>query len=424
MIKYSIDFVLLNLFVLIISSSINGISQTPTWQEVGNFDSIAVNSIVTNSQGMLYAGTYDGVYRSDEMGKSWNAVNNGLAGKNVNVIALNSNDELFAGTFGGIFYSDDNGASWEKRNNGLNLKLVRTMIIDADDQIFIGASDSAVGIPGSIFMSESAANTWTEIDSGLMGGDLVKDFTSDQGDTVYAVTDGGGIIQSEFLYKWNASASKWEEIFRYPPHFEIFRLIATDGGLFYAGESHGLIRSADNGTSWESAHLYPRTVLSIAAVSDSVLYAGTFYYGVFYSDDAGGTWQPVGLSGKNIIELTFTQDGHLLAGTANHGLFRSEQKVTKIENSKPFPTKFSLKQNYPNPFNPLTTIQYSIPQRTNVSLKVYDLLGNEVAELVNEKQAAGNYTIQFNGTNLASGTYFYRFVTDQFVSVKRMILMK
>ncbi len=95
---------------------------------------------------------------------------------------------------------------------------------------------------------------------------------------------------------------------------------------------------------------------------------------------------------------------------------------------KPAPETFALSQNYPNPFNPSTKIEYSIENAGMVSLKVYNILGDEVATLVNGHQEAGSYAVPFNATNgmmnLSSGVYFYRLVNGSSVSVKKLILMK
>lgn len=88
------------------------------------------------------------------------------------------------------------------------------------------------------------------------------------------------------------------------------------------------------------------------------------------------------------------------------------------------PSKFSLEQNYPNPFNPSTTITFSIPQQSNVSLKVYDALGSEVAELVNEEMKSGSYKINFDSSKLSSGIYFYTLRTNDFFNTRKMILIK
>jgi len=88
------------------------------------------------------------------------------------------------------------------------------------------------------------------------------------------------------------------------------------------------------------------------------------------------------------------------------------------------PNYYSLAQNYPNPFNPTTAIVYSVPKTEMVTLRVYDLLGKEVALLVNETKSAGFYNVDFNATSLASGIYFYRIEAGEFSAVKRMVLLK
>ena len=91
---------------------------------------------------------------------------------------------------------------------------------------------------------------------------------------------------------------------------------------------------------------------------------------------------------------------------------------------QPVPKTFVLEQNYPNPFNPTTTIRYQLPQSATVSLKIYDVLGREVQTLVNERQAAGQYSVPFNADGLASGVYFYRLQAGSFVQTKKMMLIK
>jgi hypothetical protein len=102
--------------------------------------------------------------------------------------------------------------------------------------------------------------------------------------------------------------------------------------------------------------------------------------------------------------------------------------ITSVENVGTVPTGFALSQNYPNPFNPSTRIQYTIESAGLVSLKVYDMLGREVATLVNGRQEAGTYTVQFGinsgASGLSSGIYFYRLKVGSFISTKKLVLMK
>jgi hypothetical protein len=98
--------------------------------------------------------------------------------------------------------------------------------------------------------------------------------------------------------------------------------------------------------------------------------------------------------------------------------------VVNIPDESTLPNKFDIKQNYPNPFNPSTTIEYSVPQTGFVKIKVYDIIGNEVASLVNENQAAGYYKINFDGSNLPSGIYLTRMEAGNFVKTYKMTLLK
>ncbi len=88
------------------------------------------------------------------------------------------------------------------------------------------------------------------------------------------------------------------------------------------------------------------------------------------------------------------------------------------------PTEYGLTQNYPNPFNPTTTINYQIPKDGFVTLKIYDVLGKEVATLVNENKSTGRYNVEFNAGNLASGVYLYQVMVNDFVSTKKLVLLK
>lgn len=106
--------------------------------------------------------------------------------------------------------------------------------------------------------------------------------------------------------------------------------------------------------------------------------------------------------------------------TSSDGIMMTKQFIFSYAG----PKEFKLEQNFPNPFNPTTKIQYQLPQDARVTLKVYDILGSEVVTLVNEDQEAGYKEIQFNGSNIASGMYVYRLQSGDYVSTKKMMLVK
>ncbi|MEO8398365.1 MAG: T9SS type A sorting domain-containing protein, partial [Ignavibacteriaceae bacterium] len=104
-------------------------------------------------------------------------------------------------------------------------------------------------------------------------------------------------------------------------------------------------------------------------------------------------------------------------------------EATDIKENGEIPLSFTLEQNYPNPFNPSTKIKYSIPNvethsNASVQLKVYDILGNEIATLVNKQQQQGNYEVNFDASKLASGVYIYKLNAGSFISSKKMTLLK
>ncbi|MCX7798079.1 MAG: T9SS type A sorting domain-containing protein [Melioribacter sp.] len=105
-------------------------------------------------------------------------------------------------------------------------------------------------------------------------------------------------------------------------------------------------------------------------------------------------------------------------------VYRSTNPITMVENFSTTQNTFQLSQNYPNPFNPVTTIEYSIPQKEKVKLAVYNILGKLVSILIDDYQNAGSYKIKFYASNLSSGIYFYRIIAGIFTQTKQMLLLK
>ncbi len=165
--------------------------------------------------------------------------------------------------------------------------------------------------------------------------------------------------------------------------------------------------------------------LSHTNFSDIIPQQGRFYWGLRYSfyhkNDSSGGGIPLKDDFITRLAKTENEEYKFLADykTGN------EVSVTSIgDEFESVPLSFELKQNYPNPFNPSTVIQYQIPENGFVTLKVYDILGNEVATLINGKQQAGSYGINFNASELSSGIYFYQLKTGKFVDTKKMILLR
>ncbi|NCQ19461.1 MAG: T9SS type A sorting domain-containing protein, partial [Ignavibacteria bacterium] len=104
--------------------------------------------------------------------------------------------------------------------------------------------------------------------------------------------------------------------------------------------------------------------------------------------------------------------------------FNINASITDVRDEGLLPKEFGLDQNYPNPFNPVTSIKYSVAFTQHVQLKIYDLLGNEIAVLVHETKSPGTYTVEFSSAKLASGTYYYRLQAGEFIQTRKMIVLK
>jgi subtilisin-like proprotein convertase family protein len=207
-------------------------------------------------------------------------------------------------------------------------------------------------------------------------------------------------------------------------NFTMVNLIHTyDGDVTFALRSPNgteVVLSSGNGGSGDN---YINTVFNDSATtpiaSGTAPFTGTFIptspLSAFNGQDAYGWWRfrvtdgaggDTGHVGQYCIQI---YSGGTLTGLSNIGIL---------------PTKFELSQNYPNPFNPTTKINFAIPKQGFVTMKIYDALGREVRTLVNEVKTAGNYTVDFNASELSSGVYFYRLQSGDFSDIKRMILIK
>ncbi len=138
-----------------------------------------------------------------------------------------------------------------------------------------------------------------------------------------------------------------------------------------------------------------------------------------------------GLLDNDVSSIAIDVSGNKWIGTGGCGsgmaVYKEGGIVSAVEQENEIIsifTNYILHQNYPNPFNPTTTIKYSIPKLSFITLKVYDVLGSEVATLVNEEKPVGTYELSWNAANLASGVYFYQLKAGSYVETKKMILLK
>jgi len=192
-----------------------------------------------------------------------------------------------------------------------------------------------------------------------------------------------------------------------------------------------VFRTTDYGVNWLdiSGNLpdVPVNSVIIDYDEDSTLYIGTDA-GVFFTQNLGVDWAVLGtgLPNSPVFDLNYHQPTQkLVAGTHGRSLFEFDLTLTSIDEDKEtILSGFELYQNFPNPFNPSTSIKFSIPEGKLVNLKVYDVIGNEIAELLNEERSAGTYSVEFDASKFASGTYFYQLQAGGKTEVRKMLLIK
>ncbi len=361
----------------------------------------------------VYAGTGAGAYISTDGGGHWANITNGFTEYNVVSIVANGSS-LLAGTYGGIFRSSDNGATWTPADSGLGS-------LQDPYLLSIGTEVYAATYGQGVFVSGNGGDLWAPFGSGLEGHFTECLLPAGAG-LIAGTQDSGVFISSGGI--WMASDSGITDL--------TVRGLAMCGTRIFMGTSNGAVFASSNGgVSWQAVDggSFSGSIRAFAA-NGTNLFAASEAGGVWVSEDFGAHWADVrsGLPKYGIWSLCVV-GSDLLAGTWGSGVWRRPiaEMVTSVPtHGASLPSEFMLGQNFPNPFNPSTIIRYSIPVETYncTSLRVYDILGREVAVLVNERKAPGSYEVKFDAAGLSSGVYFYTLSAGGFVQTKRLLLLK
>jgi hypothetical protein len=147
-------------------------------------------------------------------------------------------------------------------------------------------------------------------------------------------------------------------------------------------------------------------VTAMALDSSGSIYGGTYDHGIYRSTDNGVSWDQFngGLLASRIREIVVTPSGHIIIGTYDNGFYRSIKPVI----GEFAESTLALGQNYPNPVSSSTTIPFTLPSEGYYTIKVYSLIGQEIATLLDERRAGGDYTVAFNAEDLPEGSYLYQ----------------
>jgi photosystem II stability/assembly factor-like uncharacterized protein len=204
----------------------------------------------------------------------------------------------------------------------------------------------------------------------------------------------------------------------------------TDANIGTAvGWDGTILRTTNGGTTWTEQTSGTTERLEDVSFTDANNGTVVGFGGTILRTTNGGTTWTEQTSGTNnwLSSVSFTDadngwavgwNGTILHTTNGGVSFIEEEQIDEV------PRTYFLSNNFPNPFNPSTKIKYSVPQSSNIILKVFDVLGNEIETLVDEEKPAGKYEVEFDASTLTSGVYFYQLDAGDFVQTKKMILLK
>jgi len=290
-------------------------------------------------------------------------------------IFLNDNTGFLFGVFFIVEKTTNAGVNWQRVSPTIGNASLYDAVFLTPNKAFSSGETSGI--------STNGGSNWSTLLnlSGLRG---ISNF--DSNNVMACGTLEAGIVKStngglNWIKVYNSSQA--DTIYNSIKYFDINNALA-------AGNKGRIIKTTNGGVNW------------------GLQYSGvnTHLKRVFFINSQTG-W----ISGDSSVILKTTNGGgDVITNVSTHNSLTTDN--------------YSLSQNYPNPFNPGTVISYQLPVVSYISLIVYDVLGNEVKSLVNEKQNAGSYSVEFNAAALPSGVYFYKLVTEKFSETKKMILVK
>jgi hypothetical protein len=355
-----------------ISKSTNGGS---SWVQKSNISS---NSIYFSDVNNGWAvGNGGSILKSSDGGENWYSKTSGTTSDLNSVHFYDSNIGMCVGNSGTVLLTTNGGEDWIMQNVNTTSSL-NSVVFTNGTNLWITGAD------GTIINTSDLGISWisySEVtDENLVAASFINEYTG-------------------WFAGWNGTIIKYQTDIL-PVELLSYTAKVIDNSVQLSWETATEInnfgfeieRKTDN-TIWENIGFAPghcnSTSLNSYLFTDNTPKSGTKFKYRLKQIDLNGKYE-----------------------------FTNEIEIEIV------PSEFTLFQNYPNPFNPTTKIRYQLPNESKVVIKIYNILGSEVMELVNDKKEAGVYEVEFNADNLSSGTYIYKINADNFVQTKKMILLK
>ena len=386
-----------------------------TNQSSGTTTNLAAVSFCDANTGIA-VGTDGTILRTINGGAAWTSQSSGTTNGLYGVSTVNANSATSVGLAGTILHTTNGGTTWAIQTSGTTHDLTAVSFSDVN-------TGFAVGFDGTILRTTDGGTTWTNQASGVTSnlygvssaGAGSVTVVGDLG-TILHTTDGGTL--------WTSQSSGTAT------SLHGASLIDANHGTV-VGYQGTILRTTDGGTTWTNPPSATTSGLMSVSFSDRLNGTAVGLGGTIVRTFNGGvTWkQQLSGTGYGLIGVSFTDGANgtavgflgTIVRTTTGGVTGIKGKNTNVNE---VPTQFTLSQNYPNPFNPLTNVDFQLRIGGYVTLKVFDLLGREVATLVNELKNAGRYTARWDASRLSSGVYFYTISAGAYRETKRMILMK
>ena len=384
----------------------------------------SVWDLVSTHGSILLAGTDRGLFVTRDNGETW--INTHALPAPVSSLVVVSGKTVFAATSAGVYRSNDEGMNWQRVDKGFQWTYMISICTDSMNGVYAATSGR------QIYRSTDSGDTWT---LAIELGHSVYTLASSAQGEVYAGTFLGGIYRStDRGVTWSEANNGVPELFgdRTIVSISVLRV----GDLLASSPYGQLLRSTDKGNSWRTIVDSAGSVRSVIQDGNGLIYAGVGNR-VLCSSNQGTSWFDAGSGPGNAQARTLVidQDGYLFAGLTYGGVFRSTRNIPTVP-----PSHYQLSQNYPNPFNSSTIIGFSVLEFQRIELKVYNLIGQELATLIAGQLGPGNYEVRWVASTASSGIYFYRLQAGDastgstsspqassargFVETKKMILLR
>ena len=396
-------------------------NQPRYWYQTAGPMSENVFSLYATGPDEIYAGARRGGFKTTDGGDSWTHMTSGLPQVRTFDFVRTSDGNLYAASDSGVFLSTNSGVTWQSRSSGLTNLESRAVIASPQGALLAGTFSGG-------FRSTDHGASWT-----LMGGGLpassIRAFAIDSSGHILAGSSAGGLFRS------TDNGITWEPTGMSEPNV-ISITLDRQGRIYYVKSSPSIVyRSSDGGSNWANILQTSMSTQEMGVDQAGKIYAATAE-GVLQSTDDGATWNDItdGVPGQSTWSLVVTSNDNVYVGTFNAGVCRRlPTTVTSVRSTmNEIPMEVVLEQNYPNPFNTSTHIAFTIPARMQTggpvsgftTLKVFDVLGREVATLVHEVLDAGVHQVQWDASGVASGVYIARLQAGGFTSAKKMLLIR